>query len=72
MDAFKLESLKELPDLPMIEQNMDKELFGDDAEYEKLDFEYSLGQIMHYDSRSDMYVKYYNEVNKDKEEEPWN
>lgn len=39
-----------------------KELFGDDAEYEKLDFEYSLGQIMHYDSRSDMYVKYYNEV----------
>ena len=30
MDAFKLESLKELPDLPMIEQNMDKELFGDE------------------------------------------
>lgn len=30
MDAFKLESLKELPDLPMIEQNMDKELFGEE------------------------------------------
>ena len=39
-----------------------KELFGEDAEYKKLDFEHSLGQIMHYDSRSDMYVKYYNEV----------
>ena len=39
-----------------------KELFGEDAEYSKLDFEYSLGQIMHYDSRSDMYVKYYDEV----------
>ena len=39
-----------------------KELFGEDAEYKKLDFEYSLGQIMHYDSRSDMYVKYYNKV----------
>lgn len=38
------------------------ELFGEDAEYKKLDFEHSLGQIMHYDSRSDMYVKYYNEV----------
>lgn len=30
MDAFKLESLKELPDLPMIEQNMDRELFNED------------------------------------------
>lgn len=39
-----------------------KELFGEDAEYSKLDFEYSLGQIMHYDSRSKMYVKYYDEV----------
>ncbi len=38
-----------------------KELFGD-SEYEKLDFEYNLGQTMHYDSRSKMYVKYYNEV----------
>lgn len=33
MDAFKLESLKELPDLPMIEQNMDKELFNEDEIY---------------------------------------
>ncbi len=39
-----------------------KELFGKDAEYEKLDFEYSLGQIMHYDSRSDLYVKYYDDT----------
>lgn len=29
MDAFKLESLKELPDLPVIEQNMDSELFDE-------------------------------------------
>lgn len=29
MDAFKLESLKELPDLPVIEQNMDSELFNE-------------------------------------------
>lgn len=29
MDAFKLESLKELPELPVIEQNMDEELFGE-------------------------------------------
>lgn len=33
MDAFKLESLKELPDLPMIEQNMDAELFREDEVY---------------------------------------
>lgn len=33
MDAFKLESLKELPDLPMIEQNMDAELFGEEDIY---------------------------------------
>ncbi len=33
MDAFKLESLKELPDLPMIEQNMDNELFKEDEIY---------------------------------------
>lgn len=39
-----------------------KELFGEDAEYEMLDFEYSLGQIMHYDSRSKMYVKYYDDI----------
>ena len=38
------------------------ELFGEEAEYEKLDFEYNLGQVMHYDSRSNMYVKYYNTV----------
>ena len=30
MDAFKLESLKELPELPVIEENMDSELFGDE------------------------------------------
>ncbi len=39
-----------------------KELFGEDAEYKTLDFEYSLDQIMHYDSRSKMYVKYYNKT----------
>ena len=33
MDAFKLESLKELPDLPMMEQNMDSELFKEDEIY---------------------------------------
>ena len=33
MDAFKLESLKELPDLPMIEQNLDAELFKEDEIY---------------------------------------
>ena len=33
MDAFKLESLKELPDLPMIEQNLDSELFKEDEIY---------------------------------------
>ena len=30
MDAFKLKTLDELPELPMIEQNMDEELFGDE------------------------------------------
>lgn len=29
MDAFKLRSLNELPDLPVIEQNMDDELFNE-------------------------------------------
>ena len=29
MDAFKLKSLNELPDLPVIEQNMDEELFNE-------------------------------------------
>ena len=29
MDAFKLTSLNELPDLPVIEQNMDEELFNE-------------------------------------------
>lgn len=29
MDAFKLESLKELPDLPVIEVSSDEDLFGD-------------------------------------------
>ena len=33
MDAFKLESLKELPDLPAVEQNMDSELFKEDDVY---------------------------------------
>ena len=33
MDAFKLESLKELPDLPAVEQNMDSELFKEDDIY---------------------------------------
>lgn len=33
MDAFKLESLKELPDLPMMEQNLDSELFKEDEVY---------------------------------------
>lgn len=30
MDAFKLESLKELPDLVAVQQDLDKELFNDD------------------------------------------
>ena len=43
-------------------RNKYKELFGEEVEYEKLDFEYSTDQIMHYDSRSKMYVKYYNDT----------
>ena len=36
------------------------ELFGN-VEFDKLDFYYSSGQVMHYDSRTDMYLKYYTE-----------
>lgn len=38
-----------------------KALFGNVA-YDKIDFEYMPGQIMHYDSRTDSFVKYYSET----------
>ncbi len=33
MDAFKLESLKELPDLPMVQSDLDSELFNEEEIY---------------------------------------
>ena len=37
-----------------------RELFGD-VQFDTLDFDYSVGQLMHYDSRSNKYLKYYAE-----------
>ena len=38
-----------------------KEIFGN-VEYSTHDFEYSIGQTLHYDSRTDMYLKYHSET----------